>query len=264
MECWLSSLTTEVWLVFPPRDRTASSAFRSDLRTICRREEWQLQERVTDPQRTPQGNAVELLGARDVDAIYQRLHRAAVAVLYFGSPALIADAGHPHPLDRGKTISLFRFARYKAFVRSLNLRAADPFDWIEPFRGWCSQAHCVGDSDPRCLPFPTFDSRYSSDGLDDAHTRAEFERQHHRADAGSARCDARGLEWRTDPQAFHGHEQLHVAGHTLQRGFHWDVQNRTRRPIRLSTPTQCWEVIRYANVFPDGKVLGRPPNAKRK
>ena len=122
---------------------------------------------------------------------------------------------------------------------------------------WCQDTGCENHHDPRCLPFHIFESEQIN--LDTPEERRRFNEIH---GPGGRRRDDRDFSWCLGPGAFHGNDVLHVAGHTLPRGFHWDVSVQAN-PKTITTPTERWQVARYINIAPDANLRGRPPHAKR-
>jgi hypothetical protein len=108
------------------------------------------------------------------------------------------------------------------------------------------------DTDPRALPFPSFDlgAQLETDlALHSEEGRVAFETVFGPA---RARNDAKGVGWHLEPRAYHGRDALNVRGQPLPPGFHWDVPG-PRGGAHVATATEVWRVKRdqYINVYPD-------------
>ena len=244
----------EIWVVFPDRDRARTARIRDDLRTECRKRAWEVQERPSTATRVD-GRPLDFLSGVDAVNLYRRSHRAKVGVLFTGKPAILPRPGKARRSE--KTIRLAAFVRYKAYAAPLPATPACLASCLDAYESWCREVGCENGSDPRCLPFHIFHSGHTD--LDTPGERRRFNGIHR---AGAKRRDEREFLWALDPGAFHGREVLHVAGHALPRGFHWDVSVQAN-PKTIKTPTECWEVSRYINIAPDANLRGRSPFAKK-
>ena len=249
----------EVWLFFPSTERSASDRVRKAIRAACAARKWSVQERPTRLVRTPFGNTLQIIEPRDAVAVYQRLHRAHVAVVRLDAPRICVEPPEDRAISRELTLSLFRFTQYKAFSVLIAANTAAPLLWMPDFENWATNVHCSNEHDPRCLPFPVFYADATYKELNTPEGRQRFEERHH---SKGGRRDLNELRWELNPGAFHAHETLHVAGRPLPKGFHWDVQNDGRRG-RISSPLQVWIVKSYVNVFPDGCIRGKHPHARQ-
>ena len=147
-----------------------------------------------------------------------------------------------------------RFVRYKAYAAPLPDDPTAVSACLDEYDAWCGCVGCENDNDPRCLPLHVFKSVHTE--LDTLAQRRRFDKEH---GTGTRRLDGNGLAWRLDPAAFHGWDTLHVAGHELVPGFHWDVSAGTGGSGTVTTPTERWTITAkrgYVNVYPDGHVRG--------
>lgn len=200
------------------------------------------------------GRPRQLVSGTDAANLYRRAHRAKVAVFVAGKPFVPL---RPDPVGPKHTLLLTRFVRYKAHARRLPTEKTDVSIQLDSCEAWRRTTECEGGHDPRCLPFPVFDTGHAD--LDERQQRQAFDDHH---GPGARRVDDRGLTWSLDPKAFHGREELHVAGRKLPRGFHWDV-SVSDGPKMLTTGTDRWRVFRYINIAPDAIFRGRKPYAQR-
>ena len=241
-------------MVFPDRDRARTARIRNDLRKECRKRAWKVQERPSTETRVD-GRPLDFLSGVDAVNLYRRSHRAKVGVLFTGRPTILPRPGKARRAE--KTIGLATFVRYKAFAARLPATAACLSRRLDAYESWCREIRCESGADPRCLPFHIFQSAHTN--LDTPGERRRFNDIH---GAGARRRDERELSWALDPGAFHGRDVLHVAGHALPPGFHWDVSVQAN-PKTITTPTQRWEISGYINIAPDAHLRGRPPYARR-
>ena len=240
--------------MFPERDRAQTAPIRDNLRRECRRRGWGLQEKRSIETRVD-GRPLQTLSGADAVNLYRRSHRARVGVLFAGRPAVLPRPGKP--LRSEKTINLATFLRYKAYAARLPAAADCLSICLDDYESWCQNTGCENDHDPRCLPFHIFASEQTD--LDNPEERQRFNEIH---GPGGRRRDERDFTWRLGPGPFHGRDVLHVAGHTLPSGFHWDVSVQAH-PRTITTPTESWEVSRYINIAPDAHLRGRSPYARK-
>ena len=243
----------EIWVVFPETKGADTRAVRSQLRKECRYRSWQLQEKTSRMQRL-NGRPRELVAGADAVNLYRRAHRVRMAVFVSGKPFVSLTPGMPRI---GQTRSLTTFVRYKAHALRLPTETTQVSSHLDSCEAWHRGAACEGGHDPRCLPLHVFETRHTD--LDEPRERRAFDIFH---GTGARRQDDRGLKWRLDPTSFHGTERLHVAGHELPSGFHWDVSVQGG-PKTLTTGTEEWKVFRYINIAPDAHFRGRRPHARR-
>ena len=244
----------EIWVVFPNTGRARTARIRDDLRRECRNRAWGVQEKASIETRVD-GRPLHFLSGEDAVNLYRRSHRVRVGVLFTGRPVVLPRPGRARRSE--KTIDLATFVRYKAYAARLPATSACLSICLDAYESWCGEIGCENGNDPRCLPFHIFQSRHTD--LDTPGERRRFNEMH---GAVARRRDDRDLSWCLGPGPFHGRDVLHVAGHTLQPGFHWDVsvQGNTKT---ITTPTERWEVSRYINIAPDAHARGRTPYARK-
>ena len=244
----------EIWCVFPDTARAPTAPVRDELRRESRRRGWELQEKRSVETRVD-GRPAQFLSGEDAVNLYRRSHRAKVGVLFTGRPAVLPRPGPARRSDR--TVALATFVRYKAYTARLPTDPACISRCLDAYEAWCRDTGCENANDPRCLPFHIFRSGHV--GLDTPEERRRFNEIH---GGGARRRDERDFSWSLGAGPFHGRDVLHVAGHTLPPGFHWDVSVQ-RDAKTITTPTERWRVSRYINIAPDAHLRGRAPNAKK-
>ena len=244
----------EIWCVFPNTGRVRTARIRDDLPRECRKRGWGLQEKRSIETRVG-GRPLQFLSGEDAVNLYRRSHRAWVGVLFTRRPAVLPRPGKAHRSE--KTIDLATFVRYKAYAARLPATSACISRCLDAYESWCEDTGCENGNDPRCLPFHIFQSGHTN--LDNPGERRRFNAIH---GPGARRRDMRDFWWSLGPGPFHGRDVLHVAGHILPPGFHWDVsvQGNART---ITTPTERWEVSRYINIAPDAHPRGRRPYARK-
>ena len=247
-------MVRELWCVFPDTGRAQTAPIRDDLRRECRQRGWGLEEKRSVETRVD-GRPLDFLSGEDAVNLYRRSHRVRVGVLFTGRPAVLP---RPGPARRSeKTIDLATFVRYKAYAARLPAAPARISSCLDAYESWCQDTGCENGNDPRCLPFHIFRSGHTA--LDTPGERRRFNEVH---GPGVRRQDDRDLSWSLGAGPYHGRDVLHVAGHTLQPGFHWDVSVQ-RDAKTITTPTERWQVSRYINIAPDAHLRGRAPNARK-
>ena len=242
----------EIWVVFPNTDRGRTARMRDELRRECPKRGLGLQW-IRSIAKRVDGRPLDFLSGIDAVKLYRRSHRARVGVLFTGRPVILPRPGRA--VRPTETIGLARFVRYKAYAARLPATPACLSSCLNAYESWCRDAGCENGNDPRCLPFHIFQSEHTD--LDTPENRRRFNEIH---GPGARRRDERKFFWKLGP--FHGRDVLHVAGHTLPPGFHWDVSVQAN-PKRIKTPTECWQVSRYINIAPDADLRGRPPHARK-
>ena len=242
----------EIWYVFPDTGPAKTARLRDELRRECRRRGWGLQEKRSVETRV-EGRPLQFLSGEDAVNLYRRSHRIRVGVLFTGRPAVLPRPGKAHPSD--KAIALAAFVRYKAYAARLPAEPACISSCLDEYELWCQDTGCENGNDPRCLPFHIFRSGHTD--LDTPGERRRFNEIH---GSGDRRRDERALLWSLGP--FHGRDVLHVAGHMLQPGFHWDVSVQGDAKT-ITTPTERWQVSRYINIAPDAHLRGRTPYVRK-
>ena len=240
--------------VFPDTGRTQTARIRNSLRQECRNRGWRLQEKPSIEKRVD-GRPLQFLSGEDAVNLYRRSHRARVGVLFTGKPTVLPRPGRARRSER--TIDLATFVRYKAYAARLPAKPACISSCLDAYESWCEDTGCENGNDPRCLPFHIFRSGHTD--LDTPGKRRRFNEIH---GGGPRRRDERDLFWSLGTGPYHGRDVLHVAGHTLQPGFHWDVSVQ-RDAKTITTPTERWQVSRYINIAPDAHLRGRTPYARK-
>lgn len=247
-------MVREIWCVFSDTVRARTAPIRDHLRRECRKRGWGLQEKRSVEARVD-GRPLQLLSGEDAVNLYRRSHRVRVGVLFTGRPAILPRPGPARRSER--TIDLATFMRYKAYAARLPASPACIPSCLDAYDSWCRDIKCENGNDPRCLPFHIFRSGHV--GLDTASERRRFNEIH---GPGVRRRDEHDLSWSLGAGPFHGRDVLHVAGHALPPGFHWDVSVE-RDAKTITTPTERWRVSRYINIAPDAHLRGRPPYARK-
>lgn len=248
-----------IWLVFRRTDRTATSEVRQQFRRLCIDRGLDFQERPTEPATLFEGRRCGLLSADAAFELYKRLHRPRVAVVSLDPDPWVSlhpDARLAIRLERLQRLS--EFLQYKCLYEGMSTQG-DPAAVVHRAAEWTKRSDCDGDHDPRVLPFFLFKSSTELDLTIDS-DRENFSALH---GSPARRTCSRNLTWEVNANAFHGTETLQVAGTSLRRGFHWDVQVGRSAGVNITTLDAVWNVSRYVNVFPDGVVRGRPPFARR-
>lgn len=189
-----------------------------------------------------------LLEPTDAYQLYQALHRGPVVVFQMAKTKVLIDPS-AGPTERN-VLSLREFVRYKA----LFALASDEEDWheaIELAQEWVNGCFCRGEGDARVLPLHCFCPSAVWDTLDG--DQRGFERIHGK---GNARVDSKDRHW-NKPNGLHGHEQDMVAGYSLRRGFHWDVEAGDNVSV-IGNTKERWSIGKngYINVYPGGGIRG--------
>ncbi len=220
-----------------------SRMLRDRIARICQERSWKFLPRSVETFKAPSGRPVSLIPAEFAGALYGKIHRTRAAVLVLGSdPRVPLHPKQEDALKFKRHIQLKRYIDYKCFYCKVS---ADPENdgWTGMFARWCRVSHCEGEQDPRCLPFHVF--RGDGKGLDVLENRQQFNELY-----GTAkRCDDTKSIWNLLPRDYHGNETLHVAGHELSKGFHWDVKIDGSRDF--NTAQFAWRVTGHVNVYPD-------------
>lgn len=246
----------EVWVVFPQAARQRTRDVRDRLRKECAARSWPRPQEKAFPEKRVKGRPLRVLAGTDAANLYQRSHRARVGVFHVGRPS-VRLRPHAYVFSAGALATLERFVRHKAYESPLPENPAKVSDALDFYEAWCRRVECDSGRDPRCLPFHIFKSGQFS--LEKAEERQRFNATY---GSGAHRQDDNNFDWTLDPTRFHGREVLHVAGHELAPGFHWDVAVDRGRKI-ITTPTEQWRVDEYVNVTPDAHLRGREPFARK-
>ncbi len=250
-------MSVDVNLFFHKENFESTQALRRHVADACKDRGWNFQPRSVHSVRSPSGRPIPLV-ARDVAVgLYPRVHRSRVATLVIGRDPRVAL--HPRQADVLKFdihVPLRRFVAYKScWIRIPNDPTND--SWIGMVTSWDKRVECDGEHDPRCLPFHVF----SGDGADlqKIDRRQNFDQQY---GIGNDRTDEKSSRWVLNPHDFHSKESaLHVAGHMLRQGFHWDV---TANKWKISTPVGLWWVKSgHINIYPDAHIRPRGSNVRK-
>ena len=239
----------EVWLFYPEGGGPTAKT-RRWIESQCESRGWSLNLRPTGKTRSPEGRPLGPIKNEDATNLYRRIHRVRVGVWQI-------DAAHvpikPQPkIVVRDYVPLHRFIAHKAFHRRIPMEGFET-QWsssLAAFSAWLEQVGCEGESDPRCLPFPVFDTKFDISELATQEGRSAFALIH---GPQSSRIDHNQLRWHRGP--YHGHTQLQVAGRNLAPGFHWDVMNQ-RTEQRITTTSEVWRIGKngYVNVYPDQHI----------
>ena len=241
----------EVWLFHPASGGPSSQAKRF-IQTECRNRGWKLTLRPTTVRKSPEGRPLGLIKSQDAINLYGRIHRSRIGVWQIGY-AHAPRKPRPRPIV-GDYIELHRFISHKAFHHKISKNDISG-QWLSSlpsFSKWLEQVCCEGEGDPRCLPLHVFSTKYKIPALATQVGRSAFAQVH---GPQSSRVDNNKLHWNRPKGAYHGQEMLHVAGHDLAPGFHWDVLNPKGRR-HITTTKDIWEIgpNGYVNVSPDQHI----------
>lgn len=248
-------MTPAVRLVAPPAKVAGArlEGIRKDLASYFEVEKgWEVRtvrQRVTESRaRGEGGRPYRLLEPQDAFQLYRAMHRKPVAVFQLAQTKVLIDP-EAGPTERN-VMSLERFVRYKCFFT----RATVEVDWrasVSEAEAWAAGCACEGEHDARCLPLHTFAP--SRDWPNLGTDQVDFERRHGKS---GVRADERRRRWEKDKSA-HGNDIDIVAGYTMQRGFHWDVEVE-RNISRIWNAKEVWSVTAggHINVYPDASVRG--------
>lgn len=259
-------MSPEVWVFCPEGPLTGATAPILDATEgECKKRNWIYKRRSVRLSKTAlPRRSLYLVDAGDAIELYRRIHRTRVAILSIQEPGrpgplLCTRQMAYEPLRIGALTSLRQYGMYKAFFRRL-IDKRHPTRWAGSFEHWSNVVECEGRHDPRCLPLHIFEPNVGfRRGLQSAVGRADFELQHR---SGNDRRDIEGRIWAgSGPD--HGIEALAIAGRTLENGFHWDVSNQGRAEITIHTPNETWRIREYVNIYPDGKLRGSEPYARK-
>jgi hypothetical protein len=239
-----------VWVLYDP----PSAKQRGDLKSLqreCASRGWPLREQRAERLRSAAGRPLSILDQRNAHELYRSLHRGRCAFVVFAEIHVRRDPRVR--ADPGSLIQIQDFMRYKTYAERANATwTADDFAaFCDRVEQWHGESRCESDRDPRCLPFQTFNRGSGSFDLDTAKGRTRFDEEF---GPPTRRIDARRLAWNST-KAYHGRDQLAVAGCALRPGFHWDVSGAGRR-VRVMNSVEVWEVDGrgYMNVYPDAHL----------
>ncbi len=241
--------SAEVW-AFYPSDRSLGALDALDvLSSSAARRGWRLRAFETEECPGPAATVTRLVRPVDAHALYRALHRLCVAVFQIGDAQVKLDPRRD--TRRGELLSLESFVSHKAwFHRTSSAGLARTCEGcMDRFDSWRATVGCEGIADPRCLPLHVFWPEGQRAGLSTAAGRSAFQDRHWQ-DGGYWSHDKR-LHWRRG--AYHGGEAVHVSGHRLPSGFHWDAKRQHRGQHEVCNSVEVWEVSAtgHLNIFPD-------------
>ncbi len=198
--------------------------------------------------------AVRALKPRDAAEIYRLAHLGPMLVC---APEKVYIQKDPSkvPAQPSHLHALADFVEHKACHLLIADRTAiQQLD--QHLARWQAARTCTGIGDPRALPLHVFDAGQPWPELVDAVGRTRFNRAF---GPPRARTDASKRVW--EKAVPHGEHVDHVAGHTLPKGVHWDVQ--TRRGVRLVAAAEVWVMPprSYLNVGPNASIRVGSSNA---
>lgn len=245
-----------VWAFFRDTEKAATGDLRNFVRSECKKEGFDFQERPTRTVNLFGGRSCGVIAPDVATQLYRQLHRPRVAVLSLDREPWVCLYPHADTAIKLERLArLPKFVRYKALYRRVRTQdqAAGA---LSGFRHWLTNTPCDGDADPRVLPFHLFESKLSGD-LNSEDGRRSFSDAH---GAPRSREDGEGLKW--GYRVMHGYADLQVAGCQLTRGFHWDVRPAGGAKL-IYTPEAAWKVHVYLNIYPDGGLRGQSPYAKK-
>ena len=198
------------------------------------------------------GQRFNILQPSEAAGLYSAIHRERVFVVTTRSVRVQLDVTEK-PSNTGST-PVFEYVRYKAGYKNVS-RLGELPALVKEMEAYFSSSYCDDLRDPRCLPFCLFDRRDPNGDLNESANRSAFRTTHAvRVRNISGLEDKDRRQWLVDE--FHTRDLIHVAGHTLPIGFHWNVQ--ARRPTVLINGWEKWTVGGggYTNVHPDAKIRG--------
>ena len=263
----MTTTNPEVWLFYPREHQGNLRIIRAEIRARCKDMGWGYRQLSTTRVVLSKGRSIRKITPEDATNLYRSVHTRRIGVLQVDD----ADAPIvPNPTTNVKHyLPLRRFIKYKAFHRDIDPKnlAHEWAEFARLFKSWIEKTACLGESDPRCLPFHVFEANNDKYDLSNGDDRRRFEVDHGRQ---SSRRDDRDRLWKRPPaQQMHGKPILQVAGRELTQGFHWDVNSRGK--CKISNTREIWEVQPngYVNVYPNAHIRGSPtpkrgsPTSKR-
>jgi hypothetical protein len=252
------SIPFELWLIRPSQEDVNQKKRAEAARRLASELELAVEEVKTEHVKGFQGRKTRILAPEQFRKLYVRCHRAHVLVLVTAAVTVLLDP-ELGP-DKKNIISLeSALANKAAFVvlsRVEELAGTIPQNYLP------TERDCNSHTDPRCLPMHAF-APFLQHDLSTESGRRSFITEHRRSSSRSQKKvlrDAMGREWQVDP-SMHSADSLHVRGHRLPVGFHWDVKTGRRKSV-FSTGWQKWITVneKHLNVHPDGFV--RAPHAE--
>lgn len=198
----------------------------------------------------PTSRLMRIIGPDDAQGLYTGAHRALTAVFTVGTVRVPLDptAGR---ITRRTALPMAAYMANKAFIRVIS-RPEETAEALNAVAAWMAAVHCSGHDDPRCLPRMLFPSSVEMD-LSQDRQRDEFIRQH-RGKGSVAWRDGEERDWEYGPH--HTRDALHVGGHCLPLGMHWDVTSGRRFEMANGWEKRVVPRSGYLNVHPDGHLRG--------
>lgn len=246
-------IPSELWMIRPSQETAAQKTLAQAVRQAATAARLPVQELRCEAFIGQQGRRLELLPPEAARTLYVRCHRAHVWVTAVTGARWKLDPSLS-AADRQNLAPLDDLVRCKAAGFRTVSRPAEAADFVAEAAADAAVG-CTGPRDPRCLPVHVF-APGAGINLSTEEALKQFEQKYRSHSKDRKRCwiDSAGRKWET-ATAMHTMDQLHVAGHRLPIGFHWDVQAPLKRTI-LVTGWQRWEVVNggYLNVHPDAHV----------
>lgn len=195
------------------------------------------------------GRLRRVLTAQDAKHLYELAHQARLTV-FTTAPVMMRLDARADPAADKLFIPLARFLRYKAVVIRLPIDAETSIAIRDAERAAIALS-CDGARDPRILPLHVFAPSQDVAGLETLAGQQRFARAF--GGPGSLE-DSEERAWRNGPS--HGRTSLTVAGASLPRGWHWDVQ-AGRNQSTINTGWEVWQMAAgrgHLNVTPDASA----------
>lgn len=187
-------------------------------------------------------------------AIYRALHRQSVLVLAFSTVWVRRDPRRDPPTKRA-ALKLETFVHHKSVYQTIRARR-DVDQAFNDYSVWSGVEHCSGEADPRILPLHIFETKGDWSQLGTLAADRDFKRRYGPA---PRRVDEGDRRWiKAERRAYHGGDDVVVAGHKLSTGMHWDVSGQ-RGPLLICSIDEVWSlkaIGRHINVHPDAHVRG--------
>ena len=256
----MTTTDPEVWLFYPRGDQGNHRTIRAQIKARCSDSGWGYRELSTTRIVLSEGRFIRKITPEDATNLYRSVHARRIGVWQVGDadvPVIPDPKNNPRHY-----VPLHRFIKYKAFHRDIDPKKL-AHEWAEfarLFQSWIEKTACLGESDPRCLPFHVFKTDIDKYDLDKETGRKRFENDYKRR---NSRLDDEDRLWnRPTFGQMHGREILQVAGRELMRGFHWDVNSRGK--CKISNTWEVWEVQPngYVNVYPNAHIRGSPTSKR--
>lgn len=200
-------------------------------------------------QKGEEGRRFSVVEPWEADRLYRLLHLGHDAVFQTGKAQVLLNPTGAY--ESSNVISLARLVRHKVFFAQFDGHTPPP-DVLNEYDIWRSEPHCDSHRDSRVLPLHMFSPRGDLD-LRSEEGRKAFELVH---GSPAQLKDEKSRPW-NQTSAWHGTDDLTIAGFTLPTGFHWDVE-AARNVSHMSSLTALWRFDKgaYVNVSPNGHIRG--------